>query len=369
MEELQKLKDLYAAGFLTKTEFDERRISLIDNMTNTQPVGVREADPVDANEHLKQLQNAPVNFTESGSVSNLPADERPIDEKKEPVKLSEEKLKLSMELFSAAQVNDVVRIKSLLDKGADPNVQDYETGNTPAHAASQRGQKHAVYFLVENGAKVNIQNRKGEIPLHDAVKLKFNETVLWLVKRGADIYLKDYKGNSPYSIALPWLQHEMKDESDNYLKQLKIKKEKEAAKRAAVIDGQSDPLAAKLQGTTLKDEVPITQEVWKVFLKNGSYKSIVVNSNTTAKDLADLMAEKLNMVKYAQNLEVIEHQKATEVRLEPNVNVFNIKTRWPHVIKGGDLEHAKYIVVPKRGTSDSFTLMYRDAIYGGTTSK
>jgi len=193
--------------------------------------------------------------------------------------------------------------------------------------------------------------------------------VLWLVKRGADIYLKDYKGNSPYSIALPWLQHEMKDESDNYLKQLKIKKEKEAAKRAAVIDGQSDPLAAKLQGTTLKDEVPITQEVWKVFLKNGSYKSIVVNSNTTAKDLADLMAEKLNMVKYAQNLEVIEHQKATEVRLEPNVNVFNIKTRWPHVIKGGDLEHAKYIVVPKRGTSDSFTLMYRDAIYGGTTSK
>jgi len=234
MEELQKLKDLYSEGFLTKAEFDERRISLIDNMTNTQPLGVRDVEPPDANEHFKQLQNAPINYTESGSISNLPIEDRPIEEikKAEPVKLSEDKIKLSMELFPAAQVNDVVRIKHLLDQGADPNIQEYETGNTPSHAASQRGQKHAVYFLAENGAKVNVQNRKGEIPLHDAVKLKFNETVLWLVKRGADIYLKDYRGNSAYSIALPWLQREMKDESDNYLKQLKLKKEKEAAKKS-----------------------------------------------------------------------------------------------------------------------------------------
>jgi len=103
-------------------------------------------------------------------------------------------------------------------------------------------------------------------------------------------------------------------------------------------------------------------------LKNGSYKSIVVNSNTTAKDLADLMADKLNMTKQAQNLEVVEHQKEKEMRLEPNLNVFNIKQRWPHVLKK-DAEHAKFIVVPKRGTPDSFTLQYRDAIYGGTTSK
>jgi len=331
-------------------------------------LGVRDADPADANEHIKQLQNAPINYTESGSISNLDPNERPIEEKKEPVKLSEEKIKLSMELFPAACVNDVVRLKDLLDKGADVNIQDYETGDSPCHQASQRGQKHSIYYLVERGSKVNMANRKGEIPLHYAVKFKFNETVLWLVKRGADIYLQDYRGNSAYSLSLPWLQHEIRDESDSYLKNLKIKKEQEAAKRAAITEGKSDPLAAKLQGVSIKDEQPIVQEVWKVFVKNGAYKSIVVNSNTTAKDLAELMAEKLNMTKFAQNLEVIEHQKTTEVRLEPNINVFNIKTRWPHVLKA-DAEHAKFIVVPKRGTPDSFTLMYRDAIYGGTPTK
>ena len=42
-------------------------------------------------------------------------------------KLEEDKKKLSWELFHAAQVNDVPRIKELLDRGADVNQRDYDT--------------------------------------------------------------------------------------------------------------------------------------------------------------------------------------------------------------------------------------------------
>ncbi len=59
--------------------------------------------------------------------------------------MEEDKRKLSWELFYAASVNDVPRIKELLDRGADINQRDHDTEATPIIVAAAKGQKHAVY--------------------------------------------------------------------------------------------------------------------------------------------------------------------------------------------------------------------------------
>lgn len=108
----------------------------------------------------------------------------------------------------------------------------------------------------------------------------------------------------------------------------------------------------------------------KIFMKNGSYKSIVVTSEDTfvivyfyfilffhlishppssAKTLADSVADKLNMAKYATYFDVIEvvrgqgsssscsssfiiHASSIEKRLDPNQNIVSCKKKWPTII-------------------------------------
>jgi hypothetical protein len=55
------------------------------------------------------------------------------------------------------------------------------------------------------------------------------------------------------------------------------------------------------------------QEVMKIFLKNEAYKSLVVTSDTTAKQICDQMAEKLNLGKdFGKNFDVTERVKRGE---------------------------------------------------------
>ena len=49
---------------------------------------------------------------------------------------------------------------------------------------------------------------------------------IWLTpsaRHGADIHLENYRGFSPYDLALPWLQKQLKDERDNFLREQKKK--------------------------------------------------------------------------------------------------------------------------------------------------
>jgi len=476
MEELKNLQALYKQGYLGKQEFDERRLQIIDNMTNTsgqkkaaappQPrleingpapvpdsISLNPENSVYANRHfmhtnVNSLKEAeylivtpptPYNnhLFNAGKQPLVPfsingGNTTPIDpdrgKRKEEIqhkkygttevifksekpgaqnademvnRLEQDRRKLGWELFVAAQVNDVAKIKELLDRGADPNQRDFDTEGTPVHTAASKGQKHAVYYLVERGGRVNTQNFRGESPLHEAVKFRFNEVALWLVKRGADIHLENYRGHSPYDMALPWLQKEMKDTYETYLKEQKQKRtdakadpvlEEALAKAAAGSNPnvgllRKEQLKAKQQvlpqeaaefeqkfgapvtKLTIKHEgnednvEPIVQEVMKIYLKNGSYKSIVVNNTTTAKDLIDLVCEKLSLQNLANHMEVIEHQKVKDLRVELNINIYNIKKEWIHTL-GADADHARFIVQPKRAAPESVVALYRDAIYG-----
>jgi len=80
-------------------------------------------------------------------------------------------------LNTAAQKENIVVLRWLLEKGQDINIQN-DIGNTPLHAAVEYGKFEAVKFLLEYGADVTIQNER-------------NETAIWQVFIPVDNTISD----------------------------------------------------------------------------------------------------------------------------------------------------------------------------------
>ena len=100
---------------------------------------------------------------------------------------------------------DVNIIRHLLDKGADPNIIDLR-GYTPLYLAlmSPHVDLKIIRLLLDNDADPNIKNFEGNCLLHMALVSKnvdFNRIRL-LLEKGADPNIKDSKGYPPLYVAL-----------------------------------------------------------------------------------------------------------------------------------------------------------------------
>jgi len=100
------------------------------------------------------------------------------------------------DLHIAASLNYGERVRKLLKKGADPNVQD-DHDRTPLHIAASGGYVEVARLLLEHGADPNMQDIDGETPLHDAVRRGHVEVVKLLLKHGADPNIQDKDGRTP----------------------------------------------------------------------------------------------------------------------------------------------------------------------------
>ncbi|MBK5257005.1 MAG: ankyrin repeat domain-containing protein [Vicinamibacteria bacterium] len=107
----------------------------------------------------------------------------------------------------------------LLERGADVNGSDAETGETPLHAALCTSQRDAhdlvVRVLLAHGANVNCATRpsavtgsfmrdcrtKGETPLHRAAAFGTETTIELLFAAGARVDARDANGETPLSWA------------------------------------------------------------------------------------------------------------------------------------------------------------------------
>jgi ankyrin repeat protein len=106
----------------------------------------------------------------------------------------------------------------LLEKGAQVNFREQETGETALHAAlsSHRASQHQVVtVLVHGGADPNLATNvgletgafmrdcrtRGETALHRAAAFACEETIQLLIDAGARIDVKDANGDSPLSWA------------------------------------------------------------------------------------------------------------------------------------------------------------------------
>ncbi|HXJ19008.1 MAG TPA: ankyrin repeat domain-containing protein [Polyangia bacterium] len=114
---------------------------------------------------------------------------------------SEERRALDQQMVEAAFVCDLVRVRTLLARGADPNARD-EDQRTPLFSAVLGGSVALLGLLLESGADVNARDNRGAAALHFAAEEVLPEAATVLIGRGADLNLQDDEGNTPLARAV-----------------------------------------------------------------------------------------------------------------------------------------------------------------------
>lgn len=87
----------------------------------------------------------------------------------------------------------------LLEKGADPNVQD-KHGIAPVHDAARTGFLDTLQVLVEYGALVNIPDQSGALPIHIAIREGHRDVVEFLAPR-SDLKHANISGQTAIDVA------------------------------------------------------------------------------------------------------------------------------------------------------------------------
>lgn len=98
-------------------------------------------------------------------------------------------------LHIVVQRRDLVWLRFLLQKGANPNIAA-KNGATPLVLATNLGFNEGVEALVDGGARVDVTNAAGETPLIAAVHRRDAGLVRLLLSKGANADRTDNSGRS-----------------------------------------------------------------------------------------------------------------------------------------------------------------------------
>jgi hypothetical protein len=123
------------------------------------------------------------------------------------------KEKLNKLLLNTAYEGSLVRVRYLLDAGADVEVKDND-GQTALMIASWYGYKEVVQVLLAAGADVEVKDNDGWTALMYALKYKYKEIVQILRNAGAKKSVKENLNESVYNDVLNNIQKEIDKLSD-----------------------------------------------------------------------------------------------------------------------------------------------------------
>lgn len=96
--------------------------------------------------------------------------------------------------------DDAQRVKKILNRGANVNVQDYKQ-KTPLHRSSQAGFIKITELLIEHGADLSIQDKSEDTPIFDAAFHGRTETLKILIENGADTKHQNSRGETALFLA------------------------------------------------------------------------------------------------------------------------------------------------------------------------
>lgn len=104
--------------------------------------------------------------------------------------------------LDGAAVSDMPEVAELLiERGADVNARDPETGYAPLHWAASQGNTEVAEMLISKGADVKAVDNLGRTPLHAAAACDYSAVAAMLIEKGADVDARDKFGNTPLHLA------------------------------------------------------------------------------------------------------------------------------------------------------------------------
>lgn len=109
-------------------------------------------------------------------------------------------------LLEAVRLNDIDKVRLLLDQGVSPNAKD-TFKRSALHIATSQNFIDLVRLLLEYGANPNQLDSIGNTPLHLASCTRHLEVVTLLIKHGASTLVTDGNGLHPLAIAYSKLKH------------------------------------------------------------------------------------------------------------------------------------------------------------------
>ena len=104
------------------------------------------------------------------------------------------------ELLDAAENGDLIKVKTALEKGANPNAKD-KHGWTPLHWAALGSNVKIVRVLLKHGADPNAKDKYGWTPLHSVALMGRVDVVKIMLEHGADPRIADKEGHIPLDYA------------------------------------------------------------------------------------------------------------------------------------------------------------------------
>jgi len=242
--------------------------------------------------------------------------------------MSKDKKVGAYDIFSAAERNDVVLLEQLLLEGVDINERDFDRKGTALHWACGKGNLEAIELLIDFGADVNSQDVRGRTPLHTLIEQRYDKIALWFIQYcNADPFIEDKRKVTPYDLS----QNFFKQEID------------QAIKNRGLIEEEVEEEVVDNTNNQTQTQKYVREEVVKVHLPSGSYKSIKVDSESVVSSFIDQIVEKVNWpLEYAIYLEVFEVRtrdignfRVGERKLSPGEFIIELKNHWPLITEGG----------------------------------
>jgi ankyrin repeat protein len=107
---------------------------------------------------------------------------------------------LQPDLFLACRLGDLPKTKALIENGAKVNYKD-EKGETPLVYAVGYDRSEIVKLLLAHGANVDAKDKYGQSVLYRALTHKFHEIVSILLEHNADVRVSNDRGVTPLQLA------------------------------------------------------------------------------------------------------------------------------------------------------------------------